>query len=133
MSENLDPVRSIHTAWERGDFSSVEWAHSDLELVAIGGPDPGRSVGSAAVRSGWREFLSAWQDYHVTGEGYRELQDGRIVVFNRFGGRGKGSGLELERTENSGATVFDCRDGKVRTLVLYWDRERAITDLALSE
>ncbi len=134
MSENLDLVRSIYAAWERGDYyRSVEWAHPEIEFVVMDGLNPGTLWGVDALEGNWREFQGAWEDYGMKAEDYRQLDDERILVMVRLSGRGKASGLEVAQTGSRAATIFTVREGKVRKLVVYWDGDRALADLGLSE
>jgi hypothetical protein len=70
MSANLDLVRSIYAAWERGDFSSAEWVHPEIEFVIADGPSPGRWAGVAGSGAGFRDFLSTWEDLCVEVDEY---------------------------------------------------------------
>jgi ketosteroid isomerase-like protein len=133
MSENLDLVRSICVPWERGDFTSSEWAHPEIEYVIADGPSPGRWTGLDGLADGWRSFLSAFEDFRADAEEFRELDDERILVPLRNIGRGKASGLELGEIQTKAANLFQFRDGKVTRLVTYFDRKRALADLGLAE
>ena len=131
-STNVDFVRSIYAAWERGDFSSTERAHLEIDYVMADGPSPGRWKGLAGMAEGYRDLLSAWEELRVQAEEYRELDDERVLVLIRFRGRGKMSGLELGRMGTKGAGLYQVRDGKVTRLVNYLDRERPLADVGLA-
>jgi ketosteroid isomerase-like protein len=130
VSANLDLVRSILADWERGDFSRGDWADPDIGFVVAGGPSPGSWRGAQRA-GGFRDLMGAWEDYRIVVDEYHELDDHRVLVLTRRSGRGKASGLELERLGTKGAAIFHVRDGKVTRHVMYWDRDRALADLGL--
>jgi ketosteroid isomerase-like protein len=131
-SANLDLVRSLYAAWERGDYSSIDWAHPQIEFVFPDGPTPGSWTGVAGMVKAWREFLSAWEEVSVEVEEYRELDGERVLVLVQYRGRGKTSGLELGQMLTKTAGLFHVRGGKVTRVVLYWDRETVLADLGLA-
>lgn len=131
MGANLDLVRSVLADWERADFRSVSWAHPEIEYVVTGGPEPGKWDGLGAMMASVRDFMSAWDNYGISAERFYELDAERVLVLVRLSGRGKVSGLEIADTGAEGAEVWHIRDGAVARLHMYWDRDRALTDLGL--
>jgi len=93
---NLDLVRSILAAHERGDYSSADWADPDIEYVIADGPDPGVWTGRAAMAKAWGDVLSAYSDYRTVVDEVREIDEERVLVLGSFGGRGKASGIGSE-------------------------------------
>jgi ketosteroid isomerase-like protein len=132
-SPNLDLVRSIYAAWERGDFGSAEWADPEIEFVIADGTDPGVWTGMAGLAGAWREVLSVWDGLRMEVDDYRPLDDERVLALPTWTGRARTSGLDLAEMPSTGASLFRMRDGKVTTLVNYWDRKRAFADLGLEE
>jgi ketosteroid isomerase-like protein len=133
MSENLDLVRSIWANWERGDFSSVEWADPEIEFSYQYGVEPGTAKGLRGMGERWGQTLSAFEGLRARADEYRELDRERVLVLYHFSGRGKASGVEVAQTLTQGACLFRVRKGKVAKLVIYFDRDRALADLGLKE
>jgi ketosteroid isomerase-like protein len=129
-SANLDLVRSIAAAWERGCYDDVEWADAEIEFVIADGPEPGCCIGRTGLAAKLRDFQSAWHEYHSEALQYRELDSERVLVVTYASGHAKASGLEIGQTR---ANLFYVRGGKVTRLVAYWDRDRALGDLRLDQ
>jgi ketosteroid isomerase-like protein len=131
-SANLDLVRSIYAAWERGDFSRSDWADPEIEYSWVGGPAPRTWIGLEGMAEANRDVLSAWDDVGLQAKEYRELDDERVLVRFVQHGQGKSSGLDLAQVPAEAAHLFEVRDGKVRKLVVYWGAQSAFADLGLA-
>jgi hypothetical protein len=133
VSENLDLVRSIYGDWERGDFSRTDWADPEIEYSFVGGPEPGTWRGLEHMGRAWGKVVRTTEDYCVQAIERREIDRERVLVIARRSGRGKMSGLDLAEMPDENATLFHLRRGKVTKLTLYFERDRALADLGLTE
>src|SRR2546423_15362401 len=82
MSENLDLVCAIYAALARGEPNPAEWAHPDIEFVFADGPSPGTWTGVDEMVEAWRDYLDTWEDYVSEPYELRQLDDGRVLVFD---------------------------------------------------
>jgi ketosteroid isomerase-like protein len=73
-----------------------------------------------------RELLNAWDDYRVVADDYRELDGERVLALAHWRGRGKTSGLDLGQMSANVASLFHVCDGKVTTLISYFDHDTAL-------
>jgi ketosteroid isomerase-like protein len=126
---NLELVRSIYSAWERGDYRSDEWADPEIEFVMADGPDRGSWTGLSEMARAARAALRAWEEHRLVADGLHPLDDERILVLSHRTARGKTSGLTVQA---DGAELFHIRNGKVTKLVRYLDREGAFAALGWS-
>src|SRR5206468_12431053 len=98
-----------------------------------GGPDPGSWTGLAGMAEGMRSWISAWSEFRVEAEEYRELDSERVLVLSHVIARGKASGLELGQMQSKSANLFHVGGGKVSRVVIYLDPERALADLGFED
>src|SRR5438128_1446251 len=121
--ENVEIVRSLFGAWERGNFlTTADWADPEIEWDIADGPTAGSWTGVAGMAASFRGMLGAWEDLRVYAEEYRELDEERVLVLTHNTARGKTSGLEVGQFQTGGACLLHIRGGKVTRLVYYYDR-----------
>lgn len=131
--ENVELVRSISAAHERGDYGSAEWAHPDIEYVIAGGLTAGSWNGRAAMAKAAGELFSTSDEHRTVVEELRSLDSERVLMLGHTTGRFKASGIELDAAQRQVAALYQVRDGMVIRHVAYMDRADAPADLGLSE
>jgi ketosteroid isomerase-like protein len=72
-----------------------------------------------------------FDDYRMVAEEFIDAGDDQVLVFAREGGRGKGSGAEVETHPT--AHLYRIRAGKAVRMQSYWERADALEAVGLSD
>jgi ketosteroid isomerase-like protein len=138
--ENVEIVRSGYRAFvkgfgsrDRADFEPVfDWLDPEIDWR---GPrefpdlaEPRR--GHEGVREYIAILTEAFEDYRMTPEEFIDAGGDQVLVFSREGGRGKGSGAEVE--SHPTAHLWTMRDGRAIRMRSYWERWQALEAAGLS-
>jgi uncharacterized protein len=133
--ENVDLVRRVYEADDRGDLTAVFAAYDpeiEWHVPGLASPELGFDpvyVGHDGVRTFWRLWLSAWE---TTTFDYHEFIDAgeHVVVVQSQRNRGRTSGIELEWNF---AQVWTIQDAKVVRVEFFPTRGEALEAVGLSE
>ncbi|MFL5867016.1 MAG: nuclear transport factor 2 family protein, partial [Thermoleophilaceae bacterium] len=87
--------------------------------------------GYEGVASYVAKIAEAIDDYRMAPERFIDVSDNRVLVFSREGGRGKGSGAEVQT--HSTAHLWTLRNGRAVRMQSYWERADALEAVGLTE
>jgi ketosteroid isomerase-like protein len=122
---DVEVVRAMWDAWERRDPSLFDLYTPDVvwDMTRSNVPGMGLYHGHEGVRAFFEEWLGAFDDFYAIIEDVIDAED-HVVFQVRQGGRGKGSGVNVEMPVYWQA--FFVRDGKVARVEVHRDREEAL-------
>jgi ketosteroid isomerase-like protein len=127
--ENVEIVRRCCDAFDRGDFEgALTFLDPEIEYE-LHFPDGEVYRGREGVREAFRICLGTWENYRQERGELIEV-GGEVIVPTREYGRGKGSGLELDRLTYGVSTL---RAGNVTRIRFYATEEQALEAAGLPE
>ena len=118
-AQNVEIVRTLFAYWGTADAGrSYELLAEDVEMdvPATMLSFQGVQRGHTAMRTFWRDWLSAWDEVNLRDAEFRGAGDD-VLAFWMQDMRGRGSDVVIERAQ---AAIFTVRDGKV-TRMRYFD------------
>ena len=128
--ENVGIVRACLQAFQRGDYeTAIEAFDPEIEYDLRVFPDGKVYRGHDGVREAFRIWLGTWENYRQERGELIEV-GGEVIVPTREYGRGKGSGLELDRLTYG---VWTLRAGNVGRIRFYATEEEALEGAGLRE
>jgi ketosteroid isomerase-like protein len=142
--ENVEIVRRIYAFLDlsqpgAADAASVPTAPFgeliDTEIEWLGPrefPDLAEPhYGHEGVTRYLAKVAEAIEDYRMVPERFIDVGDDRVLVLSREGGRGKGSGAEIET--HLTAHIWTLKGGKAVRMQSIWERADALEAVGLSE
>jgi ketosteroid isomerase-like protein len=112
-TENIDLTRAQYTRWNAEDFDAwIEGFDPDVEYfssISAGLDGSGRYKGHDGMRRFLRDYLANWQTFQLEPREYID-RGPHVAVFLKALGRGRGSGVDVEREM---AHVWTFSEGRV--------------------
>ena len=133
MSANVDLLRSIYANWERADFTKVGVGASGHRMGLCRWANARTVDSSGRGCGGFRQRATLCEEFGIQADEFIELDADSVLALVHFSGRGRIGGIAVGQLQSKTAAVFYLRDAKVTQYVVYWDRDRALTDLGLKE
>jgi ketosteroid isomerase-like protein len=142
--ENVEVMSRIYAALDLSQPGSVGGASVpaelfgeliDAEIEWLGPPEfPDLAephYGHEGVTRYLAKIAEAIDDYRMVRERFIDAGDDRVLVLSREGGRGVGSGAEVET--HLTAHLWTLKNGKAVRMQSYWERADALEAVGLSE
>ena len=129
--ENVEIVRQVYEAFNRGDWDAVycDFAGDAEMATPPRGLDAGIFRGREEGQAYWEDFLRPYEA--VTTEPVEFFESGdQLLVFIKTRARPKGSSAEVEFGTGH---LWTIRDGTVVSLRIFPEREKALEAAGLSE
>jgi ketosteroid isomerase-like protein len=127
--ENVEIIRSIYDDWLRGEWATdkfdPEIAMVESEII----PGATSVQGIDAVRRYMESFSHYWEQIRVEPQEYIDAGD-QVIVVAHLVGRGKSSGVDVER---EWSYVWTLRGGRAQRMEAYADRAQALNAVGLAE
>jgi ketosteroid isomerase-like protein len=129
--ENVEIVRLMYEAWQRGDFEgSLSYFHPEVRWVEPPDNPGGRTrQGHEGVAGAVSTWTGVFEDYRYEVRELIDLGD-KVLLTAWQSGRGKASGAPVSE-ENF--CVFTLRDGKIIRQEMFRQRSQALEAAGLSE
>jgi ketosteroid isomerase-like protein len=128
--QNVEIVTRCCEAFDRGDYETALNALApNVEYDLSHFPDGRVYRGHEGVREAFRIWMGTWEDYRQERRGLIDAGE-EVVVPTLEHGRGKGSGVELDRQT---VGVWTMRDGKAVRIRFYTTVAEALEAVELSE
>jgi ketosteroid isomerase-like protein len=127
MSENVEAVRRVMDAINRGEFDAAVANFSEkfeFDFSNSRGPMSGTYRGRSEAKGFLTSFWEPWESVEFNPEEeIRELENGLVLTVNAVRGRGSGSGAEVTAV---GATLWTIRGGEILAAKMYQSKDEAL-------
>jgi len=120
----------MHDAFARGDVEAcLACFGPEVEFSTASGGDSATYHGIGGVREATGRWVGAWTDFQIDLVELTDLGE-RVLARICERGRGKGSGVEVEREVFQ---LFTVRDERITRLRMFEDKKDALEAAGLSE